>query len=76
LDIQIFGIDIDLEAINKNVDKRNTLICSSAEECIEATNSTFDIVLHFELIEHLVNPFNFNCAINALLVSGGVNFFY
>ena len=33
------------------------------------------IVLHFELIEHLVNPFNFNCAINALLVSGGVNFF-
>ena len=75
LDVQIFGIDIDLEAISKNVDKRNTLICSSAEEYIETTNSAFDIVLHFELIEHLVNPFNFNCSINALLVPGGVNFF-
>jgi len=75
LDIQFFGIDIDSEAISKNVDKRNTLTCSSAEEYIEKTTSVFDIVLHFELIEHLANPFDFNCAVNSLLVQGGVNFF-
>ena len=75
LDVQIFGIDIDLEAISKNVDKSNTLVCSSAEEYIETATSAFDIVLHFELIEHLLNPFNFNCAINSLLTPGGINFF-
>jgi SAM-dependent methyltransferase len=75
LNVSYFGIDIDSDAIENNVDKKNTLQNISAEEYSEATKEKFDFVLHFELIEHLANPFKFALSINSLLIPGGIHFF-
>ena len=75
LAVDLVGIDVDRNAIERNVDERNRLLCSSAEDFVASSEQLFDFVIHFELIEHLPNPFIFNRKVNSLLVPGGINFF-
>jgi 2-polyprenyl-6-hydroxyphenyl methylase / 3-demethylubiquinone-9 3-methyltransferase len=75
LNYDLFGIDLDKTAVENNVDKRNDIQCISAEQYIDKSQEKFDFVVHYELLEHLIDPFNFTCSINSLLVSGGINFF-
>ena len=74
--VSLFGIDIDESAIQNQVDNDISLFHSSAEGFLEKTESRFDLILHFELIEHLHNPFEFCCAINKLLNINGLMYFH
>ena len=72
--VLLYGIDIDCEAINRNIDTELKLECASAENF--STNSNFDLILHFELIEHLNNPFEFLRSTYNLLKKGGIQHFH
>lgn len=70
------GIDIDKSAVQNSVDEDISLYHSSAEEFVEKSEHKFDLILHFELIEHLQNPYQFCCAIYRLLSSKGMMYFH
>lgn len=69
--INLFGIDIDDCLINKSVDKELNLFHTSVEDFIEEKNDEYDIILHFELIEHLLDPLAFMKGLNKLLKTNG-----
>lgn len=70
------GIDIDKFAVQNPVDNEITLHHSSAEEFVERSEKKFDLILHFELIEHLHNPYEFICALYRLLNANGLMYFH
>ena len=70
------GIDIDAKAVQKSVDPELNLFAVSAEEFVKNNYLEFDLVVHFELIEHLVDPFNFMISINDLLKESGFHYFH
>jgi len=73
--IELYGIDIDQNAINNNIDNKLILSCSSAEEYIKSNSENFDIILHFELIEHLIDPYSFMVRVKKLLKNNGIVLF-
>ena len=74
---QIFlaGIDIDANAIESSVDNDLELTVANAESYIKSVSARYDIVLHFELIEHLTDPYEFMASLYRLLKTDGVMFF-
>ena len=74
--VDIVGIDIDSEAVNNPVSKNLSLYHSSAEKFLKKTIKRFDIVLHFELIEHLIDPFKFIRSAHKLLNDKGIMYFH
>ena len=46
------------------------------EKFAENNSDEFELVIHFELIEHLSDPFQFMLSINKLLKSSGVHHFH
>ena len=70
------GIDIDREAINKAVTSHADLQCDSAEQFVKNRENEFELILHFELIEHLIDPFTFMEAIWEMLTVGGYCHFH
>jgi len=74
--VDIMGIDIDKKAIKKPVSKNISLHNYSAEDFVKKTNKRFDIILHFELIEHLQDPFKFCNALHNLLNDEGLMYFH
>ena len=75
-DIQLVGIDIDKNATDKPVSDVFEILHSSAEEFVENHANSFDLILHFELIEHLYNPYNFLQSVKKLLTEGGYTYFH
>jgi 2-polyprenyl-6-hydroxyphenyl methylase/3-demethylubiquinone-9 3-methyltransferase len=73
--VELYGIDIDKNAIENNLDNELNLICSNAEEFIKKHIEKYDIIVHFELIEHLIDPFTFMENLNCLLNSEGLMIF-
>lgn len=73
--ISLAGIDIDANAIQSGVDKDLELTAANAETYVKSAAGRYDIILHFELIEHLANPYEFMTSLNRLLKSDGVMFF-
>lgn len=73
--VDIIGIDIDSEAVNNPVSKDISLYHSSAEKFLKITKKRFDIILHFELIEHLFDPFKFIRSIHKLMNNKGIMYF-
>lgn len=69
------GIDIDSNAIKRKVDSDLDLIAVSAEMYVKSSLVQYDVVLHFELIEHLPDPYSFLTSIYRLLNDDGVMFF-
>ena len=74
--VSLEGIDIDKSAIENPVDDGIALHHSSAEDFVEKSLHKFDLILHFELIEHLHNPFEFCCALYELLNDKGLMYFH
>ena len=74
--VSFIGIDIDETAVNNPVDNNISLFHSSAEDFLGKSQQSFDLILHFELIEHLHNPFEFCCALYELLNKEGLMYFH
>jgi len=70
------GIDIDADAVARRVDPALDLKAVAVEEFAAQSAERFDIVLHFELIEHLGDPFGFMLAVRRLLNPGGLQHFH
>jgi 2-polyprenyl-6-hydroxyphenyl methylase/3-demethylubiquinone-9 3-methyltransferase len=73
--INLAGIDIDANAIKNKVDKDLELTIANAETYVKTASDRYDIILHFELIEHLADPYQFMKSLYHLLVSDGIMFF-
>jgi len=74
--VSLEGIDIDKSAVENPVDDGINLHHSSAEDFVEKSAHKFDLILHFELIEHLHNPYEFCCALYKLLKDKGLMYFH
>jgi 2-polyprenyl-3-methyl-5-hydroxy-6-metoxy-1,4-benzoquinol methylase len=73
---QLEGIDIDKTAINKNVDPSIKLFSGDIDSFSNDGSKKYDLLIHFELIEHLESPFEFMRSAFQLLNSGGVHHFH
>ena len=73
--IHLSGIDIDANAIAGSVDDDLHLSVANAEEYVKNSKFKFDIILHFELIEHLPDPYVFMKSLRNLLNDSGLMFF-
>ena len=69
------GVDIDSSAIEKNVDRDLSLYTVSIEDFAKTTNEKFDLIIHFELVEHLRDPFAFMLSVHKLLLDDGLHHF-
>lgn len=69
------GIDIDKDAVSNPVDGSLNLINCSAEALRQSRGESFDIIMHFELIEHLPDPHGFMLDLHRLCRKGGVVYF-
>ena len=74
--VSLIGIDINESVVKKSVYKDISLFHSSAEAFVGKSEQSFDLILHFELIEHLNNPFEFCCALYKLLNDEGLMYFH
>lgn len=74
--VRLNGIDIDAEAVKRSVDDELSLHADSAEFFARLNRCTFDIVLHFELLEHLNDPFSFKTSVHSMLSDGGYCHFH
>jgi SAM-dependent methyltransferase len=74
--VDLSGIDIDAAAIKRSVDEEISLYTDSAESFSDKNENTFDLVLHFELLEHLRDPIKFMKAVYAMLNEGGYCHFH
>lgn len=68
---ELYGVDIDPVAIKNKVDEELNLFHGFAEEIAKEHKDTYDIVLHFELIEHLVDPKLFVASVHEMLSMNG-----
>jgi len=75
MQIHYVGIDIDENAIKENVDRDLNLFATSVERFAHSDIEKFDLIIHFELIEHLIDPFTFMKKIKSLLKDGGLHHF-
>jgi 2-polyprenyl-3-methyl-5-hydroxy-6-metoxy-1,4-benzoquinol methylase len=73
--VHLVGVDIDKNAIALNTDENLELHGVPIEEFAEKTQEQFDIVLHFELVEHLGDPAGFVKRCRGLLKEGGAMVF-
>ena len=75
--VNITGIDIDSNAIyNRKCDSSIELINSNVEDFLLENSKKYDLILHFELIEHLVDPRKFIFSISNLLNKEGIMYFH
>ena len=73
--IDLAGIDIDANAIESSEDKDLKLTVANAETYLKTVSARYDIILHFELIEHLADPYEFMGCLHRLLSADGVMYF-
>lgn len=74
INFEISGIDLDSDAIANKVDESISLSCNSAEslnQSGEHENNSYDLIVHYELIEHLADPFGFMVTVKRLLKQNG-----
>jgi len=69
----LYGVDIDGNAISNNENKNINFTVGSAETF--QINKKFDIIIHFELIEHLPNPNKMMSNIYKHLEEDGYSYF-
>ncbi len=73
---KLAGIDIDETAVRKNVDSSIEIYAVGAEEYAKFSKEKYDLIMHFELIEHLQNPFSFMQSVAKLLTPNGLHHFH
>ena len=74
--VTLEGIDLDAAAVKRCVDSKITLHAQSAEDFSSQNEKAFDLVLHFELLEHLADPLSFMKAVFTMLNDGGYCHFH
>lgn len=74
--VRFEGVDIDRNAVENAVSDEITLHARSAEDFAEEAAERYDLVMHFELIEHLFDPYSFMQAVHTLLTEGGLCHFH
>ena len=73
---KLAGIDIDETAVRKNVDSSIEIYAVGAEGYAKSSKEKYDLIIHFELIEHLQNPFSFMQSVAKLLTPNGLHHFH
>jgi len=68
---ELSGVDIDKAAVSNSVDSKLNLFYGLAENISKERQNEYDIVVHFELVEHLINPKDFVKSIYDMLIDGG-----
>jgi len=74
-EIALIGLDLDIVSINNPADPDLDLQCLAAEEINSLEPNSFDLVAHFEFIEHLVDPYQFMSDVKKILRVGGKSVF-
>ncbi len=74
--VEMIGIDIEKSAISSPVSDDLNLIHSSVEDFVKSRHENFDLIMHFELIEHLHDPFRFCQDLKELLSDRGLMYFH
>ena len=72
----LVGVDIDEVAVKKCTAPDLELYACPVEEFARNSSSKFDVVLHFELIEHLPDPYRFMRSVWSLMNPGGIQYFH
>ena len=72
---ELDGVDIDSEAIKNPVNHKLNLMQGLAEDISDTFPNKYDLILHFELIEHLIDPISFVDSIHKMLKSNGIMMF-
>jgi len=72
---ELHGVDIDSTAVGSPVDDSLKLFHGFAEDISHEHKDTYDIVLHFELVEHLIDPRGFVSSIHEMLLQNGTMVF-
>jgi len=54
INYELYGVDLDKNAIAKNANSKVRMSFGGAETFIH--DQRFDLIIHFELIEHIINP--------------------
>jgi 2-polyprenyl-6-hydroxyphenyl methylase / 3-demethylubiquinone-9 3-methyltransferase len=65
------GVDIRTSVSFSNNDKGVEFIDDDAINYLSKTSKKYDIILHYELIEHLIDPYNFMVILNSVCNSSG-----
>jgi 2-polyprenyl-3-methyl-5-hydroxy-6-metoxy-1,4-benzoquinol methylase len=73
--VRLTGVDIDRNAIASNTDAGLELHALPVEVFAAQATQKFDVVLHFELIEHLSDPASFMNSCRGLLKQDGIMVF-
>jgi len=71
IEFKLHGVDIDPISVKNSVDEELNLFHGFAEEIATEHKDEYDIIIHFELIEHLINPKGFVASIHNMLNSRG-----
>jgi len=74
-EIRLSGVDIDSHAIENPVAPGLQLTSMPVERLAERDSGQYDLILHYELVEHLPDPYGFMCTMHRLLRPGGAMFF-
>jgi 2-polyprenyl-6-hydroxyphenyl methylase / 3-demethylubiquinone-9 3-methyltransferase len=72
---ELSGVDIDVDAINNPVDSGLNLFHGLAEDIADSHTNNYDLIIHFELIEHLIDPTLFVQSIYKMLNNKGIMVF-
>ena len=70
--VLLSGVDLDESAIANPVVRDVELHASSAQDFAKNSSNHFELILNFELIEHLHNPFEFMTAVKNILSPNGI----
>jgi 2-polyprenyl-6-hydroxyphenyl methylase/3-demethylubiquinone-9 3-methyltransferase len=69
--VELIGCDLDRNAIETAVEPSLHLICGDAAELVRREVRQFDLILHYEVIEHLADPSAVMRDLHRLLAPGG-----
>ena len=72
---ELDGVDIDSDAINNPVNRELNLMHGLAEDISDTCTNKYDLIIHFELIEHLIDPISFVNSIYKMLKSEAIMVF-
>ncbi len=70
-EFRLSGVDIDKVGVENSVDDKLNLFHGLAENISSELQNEYDLIVHFELIEHLINPKKFVESIYDMLIDGG-----
>lgn len=68
----VWGFDLNESALKQNVSRRSRVCCYDVLQCVSALQGKFDVILLFDVLEHISDEFTFLRALSFHLAPGGV----